>query len=117
MNILHFKDLLLKEQDSLIEAMQTLGQLTQVVPGDWETHVDPNENKELEPDALADKFEEQTTNEGVLDTLESRLKEITDALEKVEKGTYGVCSKCGKKIEEEKLLANPAATTCMSCSV
>lgn len=117
MNILQFKDLLIKEQDSLVEAMNTIGQLSELAPGHWETHTDVSENKELEPDALADKFEEESTNEGVLDTLEERLKEVTLALEKIEKGTYGVCVKCGTKIEEEKLLANPAATTCMACSV
>lgn len=115
MNILHYKDLLLKEQDSLIEAMKTMGQLAEIGTGHWETHTDTSENKELEPEDLAEKYEEETTNEGVLDTLEERLKEVTDALERVERGTYGVCQKCGKKIEEARLEANPAATTCMTC--
>lgn len=117
MNIPQFKDLLLKEQDRLVEAMQTMGALQDAVSGHWETHTDPNDNKELEKDMLSDKFEEESTNEGVLDTLEERLKEVNDALVKIENGTYGVCTKCGKQIEEEKLLANPAATTCMSCSI
>lgn len=117
MNIPQYKDLLLKEQDTLVEAMQTMGQLQDAVSGHWETHVDPNDNKELEKDMLSDKFEEESTNEGVLDTLEERLKEVNDALVKIENGTYGICTKCAKQIEEEKLLANPAATTCMACSV
>lgn len=117
MNTAHYKDLLLKEQDGLIEAMKTMGQLQDAVSGHWETHTDPDENKELEPDALADKFEEETTNEGVLDTLESRLKEITDALARIDNGSYGKCAKCGKEIEKEKLEANPATTTCLSCSI
>lgn len=116
MNTNHYKDLLLKEQDRLIEAMKTMGQLDSAIPGHWETHTDPSENKETEPDALADKYEEEATNEGVLDTLEERLKEVNDALVRIENGTYGVCQKCGKKIEAEKLEANPATTTCLSCS-
>lgn len=117
MNTQHYKDLLLKEQDRLVEAMQTMGQLGDLVSGHWETHTDTAANKELEPDALADKFEEEATNEGVLDTLEERLKEVNDALIRIEAGTYGKCSKCGKDIEPEKLEANPAATVCMACSV
>ena len=117
MNTPHYKDLLLKEQDGLIEAMKTMGQLQDAVSGHWETHTDVNENKELEKDALADKFEEETTNEGVLDTLESRLKEINDALTRIENGTFGKCVKCGKDIEVEKLEANPATTTCLACSL
>jgi RNA polymerase-binding transcription factor DksA len=116
MNTAHYKDLLLKEQDRLVEAMQTMGQLSDIVSGHWETHTDETENKETEPDALADKYEEETTNEGVLDTLEERLKEITDALGRIENGTYGKCSVCGKEIEKEKLEANPATTTCLEHS-
>jgi len=116
MNIAHFKDKLLKEQDRLIESMNAIGTLSNIGEGNWEVHTDKLDNKELEPDMIADKYEEQTTNEGVLETLEERLKEVVDALKKIEEGTYGVCAKCGKKIEEEKLEANPAATTCMACS-
>jgi RNA polymerase-binding transcription factor DksA len=116
-----YKDELIKEQGNLIEAMKTMGQLTDLVPGDWEVHTDPNDNKELEPDALADKYEEETTNEGVLDTLEERLKEVTDALERIQDGTYGKCMNCAMsnkstEIEPERLDANPTATTCLACS-
>jgi RNA polymerase-binding transcription factor DksA len=119
MNILHYKDLLLKEQEKLIEAMQTIGQLGQMggdAKGHWETHIDPDVNKDTREDELTLKYEEETTNEGVLDTLEERLKEITDALARIDNGTYGVCQKCGKKIEEPRLEANPAATTCLACA-
>ena len=77
-----------------MEAMKTIGQLSEIGGGHWETHTDVTENKELEPDALADKFEEETTNEGVLDTLEERLKEVTDALERIETGNFGKCVTC-----------------------
>lgn len=118
----HFKELLLKEQDGLIEAMKTIGQLSDIGTGHWETHTDPTENKELEPDMLADKYEEESTNEGVLSTLEERLKEVTDALERIEKGLYGKCMTCTmngieKDIEVEKLEANPATTTCLACTI
>lgn len=113
-NFAKYKDELLKEQANLIEAMQTMGQLSDLVPGDWETFTDPTNNKELEPDALADKYEEESTNEGVLETLEERLQEVTDALDRIDKGTYGVCIITGNKIEDEVLDANPAATTCIA---
>ena len=38
--------------------------------------------------------------------------EIDAALEKMEKGTYGICEVCNKPIEEDRLEANPAAKTC-----
>lgn len=42
--------------------------------------------------------------------LEDRLKEVDSALERIEKGDYGV-TKEGEMIPEERLRANPAATT------
>lgn len=107
-----YKEELLKEQAKLIEAMQTMGQLSEIVPGDWETHMDPDQN-ETSLDDLANKYEEESTNEGVMDTLEERLREVTDALERIANGTYGICMITGKPIEPEILAANPAATTCL----
>ena len=117
MNKLQFKDFLLKEQDRLVEAMATMGQLSGIVPGDWEVHKDVSGAVEREPNMLASQYEEESTNEGVLETLEERLNEVTGALSRIENDTYGKCDKCGKEIEEEKLLANPAATTCMTCAI
>lgn len=116
MNTDKYKDLLLKEQDKLVEAMAMMGQLSNIVPGDWEVHKEETGAKELEPDMLASKFEEETTNEGLLETLEERLKEVTDALERIAAKTYGKCILCGKEIESEKLTANSAALECVSCS-
>ena len=115
MNTPHYKDLLLKEQDRLIEAMGAMGVLTGVVDGDWTVHKEEGPT-ETEPNMLASEFEEETTNEGVLETLEERLKEVTDALERVEKGSYGKCIVCGMEIEKERLEANPAALNCLKCS-
>jgi len=36
-------------------------------------------------------------------------------LEKIKKGKYGICEKCGKKIPEERLKAFPEARFCMKC--
>jgi RNA polymerase-binding transcription factor DksA len=40
------------------------------------------------------------------------LREIELALERVDAGTYGVCSVCGKQIEPERLEYLPWATLC-----
>ena len=115
MNTPHYKDLLLKEQDRLIEAMGAMGVLTGVVDGNWTVHKEEGPT-ETEPNMLTSQFQEETTNEGVLETLEERLKEVTDALERVEKGNYGKCIVCGMEIEKERLEANPAALNCLKCS-
>ena len=43
------------------------------------------------------------------------LAEIQAALKRIEEGTYGVCSNCGKPIPEERLEALPWATLCIDC--
>ena len=43
------------------------------------------------------------------------LAEIDAALKRIEEGTYGVCSNCGKSIPEARLEALPWATLCIDC--
>ena len=49
-------------------------------------------------------------------SLELKLRDITLALEKIEKDNYGVCENCNKNIEEKRLLAYPEAKLCMDCN-
>jgi RNA polymerase-binding protein DksA len=44
---------------------------------------------------------------------EQVLAEINNALERIEKGTYGTCAVCGKEIGEERLEAYPWASLCI----
>jgi len=50
--------------------------------------------------------------------LETRLKEVGEALEKIKKndGSYGRCEICHKPITLARLRANPAAKTCTQCA-
>jgi RNA polymerase-binding protein DksA len=41
------------------------------------------------------------------------LSEIDAALKRIEDGTYGICSACGKEIAPERLEAYPWASLCM----
>ena len=47
--------------------------------------------------------------------LELSLKETQAALERIEAGTYGICSDCHQKISPERLEAMPKADLCTSC--
>ena len=49
-------------------------------------------------------------------SLNQRLKDIDQALEKIEKGIYGKCEICGEEIEKERLEAYPGAKACLKCS-
>ena len=43
------------------------------------------------------------------------LGNVEDALQKIEDGTYGICEKCGKEIEIERLKAMSFAKFCIKC--
>jgi RNA polymerase-binding protein DksA len=44
---------------------------------------------------------------------EQVLGEIDAALKRIEEGTYGICTKCGKEIAPERLEAYPWASLCI----
>jgi len=46
---------------------------------------------------------------------EKTIEEIDDALERIKKGTYGICKYCGHEISEKRLLARPTASSCIDC--
>lgn len=44
------------------------------------------------------------------------LKDVNDAIEKIENGTYGMCETCGKSIDIDRLEVIPYTTICAECS-
>lgn len=45
----------------------------------------------------------------------SRLEKIEKALFRIRKGKYGICERCRKMINTERLAANPTAHLCVDC--
>jgi len=43
------------------------------------------------------------------------MKEIVEALERIENGTYGKCELCGNDITQNRLMAVPQARLCINC--
>jgi DnaK suppressor protein len=44
-----------------------------------------------------------------------RLREVEDALDRLEEGTYGICEDCGAAISLERLTVLPFSTCCVQC--
>jgi DnaK suppressor protein len=53
--------------------------------------------------------------EGVDDVLRAEAQQIRFALARIDNGTYGVCSNCGKDIPAARLEVQPIATRCVAC--
>src|SRR5260221_11628312 len=65
---------------------------------------------------LADQGTETFERErdlSVLQRVEAQLREVDDALARLDAGTYGRCEICGKEIGEARLEAMPAARYCL----
>ena len=66
-------------------------------------------------DENAQEISEYTTNVATERVLEKNLRDINNALERIEKEEYGICKYCGRTINEKRLLARPTASTCIEC--
>ncbi len=84
---------------------------------DWDTRF-PNWEGETGGAALekgADQVEQYGNMLGVEHSLETQLRDINKALERIEKVTYGKCGNCKGDISEERLKVFPSARLCMKC--
>jgi RNA polymerase-binding transcription factor DksA len=106
------KDVLLKEKARLeIE----LGEFTKKNPhvaGDYDTKFSEYGD---DSDENAHEVEEYTVNKPLEITLENTLRDINRSLTRLEQGTYGICKYCDKPIDEDRLLARPTSSSCVSC--
>lgn len=106
-----------KERDLLTKELETIATPDLNLKDDWDIkHEEWSENQitsreTLEGDESVNESDEDMKNKALSDRLELRLKEVNDALEKIENGTYGICGVCKKEIGIERLKADPAAKT------
>jgi RNA polymerase-binding protein DksA len=68
--------------------------------------------EEGDPDLI-----EREKNVALASQLERRLEGVQAALRAIDKGRYGLCERCGKEIDPERLEVKPDATLCLQCQV
>jgi RNA polymerase-binding protein DksA len=108
-----FRDALLRERQRARDAIEYLHKET---PGSLE-----DETEEI-MGGTDNHLAEAAT--GTLDreidyTLEENseqvLQQIEEALKRIDNGKFGLCTRCGREIAEERLEARPWATLCIDC--
>ena len=57
------------------------------------------------------------TNLSVAQVIRERLANVETALEKIAKGTYGICERCKKTIETRVLDIDPESRYCKECKL
>ncbi len=96
------KERLIQERETLLQGMYRKD-----TPTELSTHgdlVDQSTN-----------FSEHEVMLGMAEHDRNRLHEINHALEKIEKGTYGICEMSGELISDERLMAMPTARYSVKC--
>lgn len=112
MNKKQIQEKLEKDRIDLEKQLETFAKRDPNLKGDWDTRF-PDFDGNLEE--AADEVEEYTSRLPVEFSLETRLRDINLALEKLKQGKYGKCEKCGKKIDNKRLAIHPEARLCMKC--
>ena len=107
-----YKTKLEEEMKILIAELSSMGKNIDPEADGWEAVPEKMEEMEADENDLADRFEDYEKNSEEVRELDARLREVHNALKKIEAGTYGTCEVCHARIEEDRLLANPAARTC-----
>jgi RNA polymerase-binding transcription factor DksA len=108
-----FKQQLQAEQSKIQQELSSIGAVKINDPNNFDSFI-PNIGLSDEDNAL--EVSEYLNKLSIEELLESRLKEITQALHKIETNTFGICEECHKEIELKKLEVNPASDLCISCA-
>ncbi len=77
-----------------------------------ETPVDFGSDIESTFDEEADEAEEFSANAGKAQELKIRYQDTIDAINKIDRGQYGLCERCKQPIEKEILEIDPESRFC-----
>jgi DnaK suppressor protein len=94
--------------------------LCQALHNDFDSIVEAstssNADDEHDPEGATVAFERAQVI-ALLAQSRSRLDDIDRAVQRCDRGSYGICEGCGEAIPAERLDARPAARTCLRCAV
>ncbi len=107
-----YKTLLETERDEILNDLKG-STIQDPLTGEFNTVSDTSETESDDLD-LDNRNEEFETDSAINEVMSSRLKDVEDALKRIEDGTYGICVVSGQPIEEERLMADPTAKTSIS---
>ena len=110
------KKLLLKEKESLEAELAKFADKNPEMEGDYKTRFPKIADASDTADERANDVSTYESNLAVEHSLELRLKEIIETLEKLEAGDYGLCSNCKSPIEKPRLTATPTVNNCFNCA-
>ena len=107
-----FRSALEQERAATLERLSAL-------TGDFDALVAASEGSnaddEHDPEGATIAFE-RSQLDALVRQARVNLTEIDAALERVDRGAYGTCEKCGRPIAKGRLEARPTARRCIDCA-
>ncbi len=98
-------------QDDLARVKKRISSLAKQDP-----FADPDR---LIDNAASDAEANEETSHDRVEAIENELRvnkvAIETALDRIEKGRYGICLNCGRMIDHDRLSVNPTAIYCLNC--
>jgi len=100
---------LLKEREAILKRLKAKQETGAQILENWEEPLDPED---------VAVFTQQEEIFRLLSERELReLQEIQDALVRIREGTYGICRRCKREIEPERLELLPTTDLCQRCAL
>lgn len=109
----HYRDLLNSEKDRLVQELKSSGNEDPNHPGHFSAKYPESGGNSEDDNAV--EIAEYADDLSVENRLEEELRDVESALKNIEAGTYGTCKYCKQAIDEKRLKARPASSSCISC--
>ncbi|MDP2211996.1 MAG: TraR/DksA C4-type zinc finger protein [Candidatus Aquicultor sp.] len=104
-----FKEWLLKEKDRLVSEIAYVESTMEQSQSEWSGE---NEYESHMADSATSTFARESDLSLSINSRDM-LSRVDGALSRIEDGSFGICSVCGRPIERERLEALPYADLCM----
>lgn len=92
-------------------------QLKELLAEAGKTVADMTDEKEnlADPSDLASAESDRNFELRIRDRERKLIKKISEAIERIDEGVFGVCEECEEEIGEARLKARPVTTLCIDC--
>ncbi|MEE6387890.1 TraR/DksA C4-type zinc finger protein [Microbacterium paraoxydans] len=74
-----------------------------------------NDDDEHDPEGVT-LSSEWSRLSGLAEAAQAELRQVDEALVRMDAGTYGICAHCGRPIPPERLEVRPFAEYCVACA-
>ncbi len=102
-----FRDKLLQERQDLLDISRSASEGADIV------ELDQTRQGRL---SRMDAMQGQAMSQAMQERRQLHIKQITDALKRLDDNEYGYCLRCDTEIALKRLEYNPAVTLCIKCA-